>query len=60
MTRGAISKLADRLSAKALLTRVPGRQDRRYHDVALTAPVARWCRNCPRSRTVTMLNSSAS
>ena len=37
MTRGAISKLADRLSAKALLTRVPGRQDRRYHDLALTA-----------------------
>ena len=37
MTRGAISKLADRLSAKALLTRVPGRKDRRYQDLALTA-----------------------
>ena len=37
MTRGAISKLADRLAAKALLTRVPGRTDRRYQDLALTA-----------------------
>ncbi len=37
MTRGAISKLADRLVAKALLTRVPGRTDRRYQDLALTA-----------------------
>lgn len=37
MTRGAISKLADRLAAKALLTRVPGKTDRRYQDIALTA-----------------------
>jgi MarR family transcriptional regulator, lower aerobic nicotinate degradation pathway regulator len=37
MTRGAISKLADRLVAKALLVRVPGRIDRRYQDLALTA-----------------------
>ena len=37
MTRGAISKLADRLAAKALLTRVPGKADRRYQDLALTA-----------------------
>jgi DNA-binding MarR family transcriptional regulator len=37
MTRGAISKLADRLSAKALLTRVPGTKDRRYQELALTA-----------------------
>jgi DNA-binding MarR family transcriptional regulator len=37
MTRGAISKLTDRLVAKALVTRVPGRQDRRYQDLALTA-----------------------
>lgn len=37
MTRGAISKLADRLVAKALLTRVPGKTDRRYQDLALTA-----------------------
>ena len=36
MTRGAISKLADRLAAKALLTRVPGKTDRRYQDLALT------------------------
>jgi len=37
MTRGAISKLADRLSAKALLARVPGTKDRRYQELALTA-----------------------
>ncbi len=37
MTRGAISKLTDRLSAKALLTRIPSRQDRRSQDLALTA-----------------------
>jgi DNA-binding MarR family transcriptional regulator len=37
MTRGAISKLTDRLAAKTLVTRVPGRQDRRYQDLALTA-----------------------
>ncbi len=36
MTRGAISKLADRLAAKALLTRVPGKKDRRYQNLALT------------------------
>jgi DNA-binding MarR family transcriptional regulator len=37
MTRGAISKLADRLVAKALLTRAPGKQDRRTQGLALTA-----------------------
>ena len=37
MTRGAISKLADRLVAKALLTQVPGKHDRRYQELALTA-----------------------
>lgn len=42
MTRGAISKLVDRLVAKSLvakslLTRVPGKPDRRYQDLALTA-----------------------
>jgi DNA-binding MarR family transcriptional regulator len=37
MTRGAISKLADRLLAKALLTRVSGKKDRRYQALALTA-----------------------
>jgi DNA-binding MarR family transcriptional regulator len=37
MTRGAISKLTDRLLAKALLTQVPGKQDRRYQELALTA-----------------------
>jgi DNA-binding MarR family transcriptional regulator len=37
MTRGAISKLADRLVAKTLITRLPGKQDRRYQDLALSA-----------------------
>ncbi|WP_146689223.1 MarR family winged helix-turn-helix transcriptional regulator [Bradyrhizobium canariense] len=37
MTRGAISKLVDRLAAKALLTGVPGTKDRRYQDLALTS-----------------------
>jgi len=36
MTRGAISKLIDRLLAKSLVTRVPSMQDRRYQDLALT------------------------
>ena len=37
MTRGAISKLVDRLVVKSLLTRVPGKPDRRYQDLALTS-----------------------
>ncbi len=37
MTRGAISKLVDRLAAKSLVTRTPGRGDRRYQALALTA-----------------------
>ena len=37
MTRGAISKLADRLSAKALVTRTTSDEDRRYQALALTA-----------------------
>lgn len=40
MTRGAISKLAERLEAKTLLTRAEGKNDRRYQDLALT-PAAR-------------------
>jgi DNA-binding MarR family transcriptional regulator len=36
MTRGAISKLADRLLAKKLLSRSPGRDDRRFQTVKLT------------------------
>jgi DNA-binding MarR family transcriptional regulator len=36
MTRGAISKLTDRLVAKTLLSRVPGQADRRYQDLGLT------------------------
>ena len=37
MTRGAISKLADRLEAKALVTRTASETDRRYQALALTA-----------------------
>jgi len=37
MTRGGISKLADRLSAKALVTRTISDEDRRYQALALTA-----------------------
>ncbi len=36
MTRGAISKLADRLEEKALLTRASGKNDGRYQELALT------------------------
>ena len=38
MTRGAISKLADRLAAKGFVTRQPGRGDRRSQTLALTEP----------------------
>lgn len=37
MTRGAISKLADRLEEKAMLTRASGKDDGRYQELALTA-----------------------
>jgi DNA-binding MarR family transcriptional regulator len=36
MTRGAISKLADRLLAKSLLTRAAGEKDRRFQALALS------------------------
>lgn len=36
MTRGAVSKLADRLTAKALIARHAGGKDRRYQTLALT------------------------
>src|SRR6185312_11598766 len=36
MTRGAISKLADRLLAKALITRTSSKDDARYQALALT------------------------
>lgn len=36
MTRGAISKLADRLVAKALVTRRTGKGDRRTQELAIT------------------------
>jgi DNA-binding MarR family transcriptional regulator len=36
MTRGAISKLADRLVAKDLITQITGKPDRRYQQLALT------------------------
>ncbi|MBX3553840.1 MAG: MarR family transcriptional regulator [Pseudolabrys sp.] len=37
MTRGAISKLAERLCAKALVARTASDDDKRYHSLALTA-----------------------
>lgn len=37
LTRGAVSKLADRLLAKGLVERVDSREDRRAHTLALTA-----------------------
>ena len=37
MTRGAISKLVDRLAAKGLVKRTQVKGDRRYQDVTLTA-----------------------
>lgn len=37
MTRGAITKLVDRLTAKKLVERKPGRDDRRYQTLALTS-----------------------
>jgi DNA-binding MarR family transcriptional regulator len=37
MTRGAISKLADRLVAKSLVTRSAGRDDRRTQELAISA-----------------------
>lgn len=36
MTRGAISKLADRLEAKSLVTRTANDEDKRYQTLALT------------------------
>jgi len=37
MTRGAISKLSDRLVSKALVTRTADERDRRYQELAITA-----------------------
>ena len=36
LTRGAISKLVDRLLAKDLVTRTASKEDRRWQDIALT------------------------
>lgn len=36
MTRGGVTKLADRLIAKGLVLRRPGTEDRRYHALELT------------------------
>ncbi len=36
ITRGAVSKLVDRLEAKALVARTPDKHDRRYQALALT------------------------
>lgn len=37
MTRGAVSKLTDRLESKALIERAAGGEDRRFQSLALTA-----------------------
>ena len=37
MTRGAISKLGDRLVAKGLITRAADKNDRRFQELAITA-----------------------
>lgn len=37
LTRGAVSKLVERLLAKKLVSRTAGKQDKRYQTVALTA-----------------------
>ena len=37
MTRGAISKIAERLVAKDLVARTPSTTDRRYHSLTLTS-----------------------
>ncbi len=37
MTRGAISKLVDRLVAKAMVTRTADERDRRYQELTITA-----------------------
>ena|SRR5580698_2545620 len=37
MSRGAISKLVDRLTVKNLVAKAQGERDRRYQDVALTS-----------------------
>lgn len=37
MTRGAISKLGDRLVAKGLITRTADKNDRRFQELAITA-----------------------
>lgn len=41
LTRGAISKLVDRLAAKKLVSRRSRTDDRRYQDIALTAAGAK-------------------
>lgn len=41
MTRGAISKIADRLEARTLVVRTAGADDRRYQTLALTAAARR-------------------
>lgn len=38
LTRGAISKLADRLATKNLITQAPGKGDRRFQVLRLTTP----------------------
>ena len=46
MTRGADSKLVDRLVGKALVTRKDRHDDRRFQDIAFT-PAGRTADSCP-------------
>ena len=62
LSRGAISKLADRLIQKTLIVREDSAQDLRTHTLTLTragAQARRWSRSLPRSPTRMMPSSLA-
>ena len=58
MTRGAVSKLADRLIAKSLLVRAADPQDGRAQTLSLTRAAAPWSPSLPHWPMPTMPNSS--
>ncbi|MEI9892161.1 MAG: helix-turn-helix domain-containing protein [Caulobacteraceae bacterium] len=60
MTRGGVSKLAERLAARGLITRSADKADKRFSDLALTGEGAHWSRSWPIWPTATTRNSSAS
>jgi DNA-binding MarR family transcriptional regulator len=57
MTRGAVSKLADRLIAKSLLLRTANPEDGRAQTLSLTRAAARWSPSWRRWPMPTMPNS---